>query len=76
VPEMKSCSIFIITHIFQYDLSLLGRTLKEFIMLHGNRKVPFYTVFCKKKQAVLTLGELNTIPPRESSNTILFSLGS
>lgn len=71
---MKSCFILVIAHIFQNDLSLLGRTLKEFIMLHESRKLSFKTAFLLKNknkgtQAVLTLGELNTIPPRESSNT-------
>lgn len=73
-PEMKSCFILVIAHISQNDLSLLGRALKEFIMLHERRKLPFKTAVLlenknKGMQAVLTLGELNTIPPRESSNT-------
>lgn len=69
---MKS-SILVIAHIFQNDLFLLGRALKEF-MLYESRKLAFKTAFLLKNknkgtQAILTLGQLNTVPPRESSNT-------
>ena len=70
---MKSF-ILVIAHIFQNDLFLLGRALKEFIMLYESRKLAFKTAFLLKNknkgtQAILTLGQLNTVPPRESSNT-------
>lgn len=44
---MKS-SILVIAHIFQNDLFLLGRALKEFIMLYESRKLAFKTAFLLK----------------------------